>query len=336
MCSFIISSNSSNIKFTDGYKNAMDFVKTLILSEIDSVNGVKITVDAPTGNNPMLSIARPAVIRQEYGKDLNLHSQDSKFSDRYFYGQIDSKSGYSQVGTLQQDQYTRPMVKEMQQLGCDLLKIVKNSSEFKFIKSQRMRKKSRILFREPNHVSILVYFGLTGFKEASTMSFHCDNTYSPSGKFSTRMNTQLEDTPTITLTLGSPRVLKFQRRFVGDKGTWEIDPSFTHHETLSHGTVSIVHPDDERPFEMKIGGKTRKVQYQHGNIRVGKNQMSIALVFRHVTTHCKFDRASNKRLFEMSPTQQDEIDHKNLHQNAKKKEFQMGLHKLYKDVMKNK
>ncbi len=52
----------------------MSFLETLILSAIDSKHGIKVTVDAPTGNDAMLNIKRPAVIRQEYGLNL-CHAQ---------------------------------------------------------------------------------------------------------------------------------------------------------------------------------------------------------------------------------------------------------------------
>lgn len=332
MCSFIITPDSSKIIDSENFKAAEKFIWRLIMSDIDSEHGVKVTVDAPTGNDPMLSITRPLVIRQEYGKSLNTHSNSSMYVDRYFYGQINNKSGYSQVGTLPQDQYTRQMTEDMQQLGRELISIVKNSERLKQIDSQKLRSYSNLIFKEPNHLSILIYFGLKGHKEVSTMSYHCDNTYSPNGKFSKTMNTQLEDTPTITLTIGNSRKIMYQRRYADDKGKWQIDPSFNHSEILSHGTICIVHPDDERPFSMEIGGKSRKCQYQHGNLRVSQNKMSIAFVFRHVTTHCKFYNQTNNRVFESPPTAKDTLDHNILHKKARKEDFQKKLQSLYQSI----
>ncbi len=147
------------------------------MSDIDSPNGIRITVDAPTGNSAMLNINRPMCIRQEYGLNVNTHNNNKKGTLRYFYGLPNQKRGYNQVGTFQQDQYTRPMPIELQILAFKLMELVKNSNELKDIQSQRLRDKSSIVFKQPNHVSILIYFGLDGYKDESTLNFHCDNTY---------------------------------------------------------------------------------------------------------------------------------------------------------------
>ena len=317
---------------TDWFANATDFVRNLFMSDIDSHNGIKITVDAPTGNNAMLSIKRPMCLRQEYGMNVRTQKGSVKGILRHFYGLPHQKNGYNQVGTLCQDQFTRPMPPELQVLSFKLMELVRNSEELKFINSMKMRKEpSSIDFKIPNHVSILIYFGLHGFKEESTLSYHCDNTYTSSGKFCKKMNTQTENTPTITITMGDDREINYRRRY-SDEGKWNIDKSFTHTEIMKHGTIGIVHPNDEKPFLMKINNKERLCQYQHGNIRVPLGKLSIALVFRHVSTYSEFCVKTHKRLFKNPPSLKDEMDHERLHRIANKKAFQEEIQTLFKKV----
>ena len=304
------------------------------MSDVDSTNGIKITVDAPTGNDAMLNIKRPMCMRQEYGDNVPNKPKNSMETIRYFYGSPSNKNGYSQVGTLLQDQYTRPMPDELKELGIKLMKIVQESDELKRIESKNMRNYSNISFLVPNHCSVLIYYGLDGYKDASTLSFHCDNTYTCSGKFSVKKNTQTEDTPTITLTMGSDRVIHYQRRY-SNGGKWEIDATFSHSETLKHGTIGIVHPDDERPFKMNIDGKIRNCQYQHGNIRISRNKLSVALVFRHVSTFSGFSTITSKRMFNDAPSLKDEYNHVGLHKEANKVDFQQKIQSLYKKVFVN-
>ena len=334
MCSFIIHSKSSGILKNKYYQEAVFFLKRLIFSDIDSTNGIKVTVDAPTGNDAMLNIERPAVIRQEYGLNTGNETlpstkiDNNDIVDRYFYGQTSSRKGYNQVGTYPQDQYTRLMPESIRSLGEYLLNLVKNSPQL----VQNSRKNSRIEFKELNHLSVLIYFGLEGFKKCSTLNYHCDNTYTPGGKFCSSLNTQAENTPTITLTLGDSRVLRYQRRIVNSSGNWEVDNSFFHSELMDHGSIGVVHPDDERPFKMKIKNRYRTVQYQHGKCNVPLDRLSVVFVFRSVTTHTNFVGKTGLRIFEREPSVLEEIKHAHLHRGIDKAKFHCRLKKLYKKV----
>ncbi len=124
----------------------MSFLKTLIDSDIDSKHGIKVTVDAPTGNDAMLNVKRPAVIRQEYGLNVNVEdfitpSESDDEVERFFYGQTFTKTGYNQVGTYPQDQYTRLMPDNIRKLGQYLLDMVEKSQELEEINSLKMCKK---------------------------------------------------------------------------------------------------------------------------------------------------------------------------------------------------
>ncbi len=59
MCSFVIKPIKYKITSCEWFGNASKFVHNLFMSRIDSPTGIRVTVDAPTGNNAMLSIKRP-------------------------------------------------------------------------------------------------------------------------------------------------------------------------------------------------------------------------------------------------------------------------------------
>ena len=337
MCSFCIHPCSSSILDKKEFRETINFLENLIFSEIDSKDGIRVTVDEPCGNKPLLNVNRPQVMRQEYGESVNSSNRLSdKISnsqtqvDRFFYGNHGNKHGYNQVGTWPQDQFTRPMPPVLRNLGKLVLEKVMNSIEFNFVQHQKIRSVSKIKFKEFNHVSILLYYGMRGYKETSSLNYHCDNSYSGKGKFCNRTNIQEEDTPTVTLTIGSSRKIKYRRR-LHKSGKWVVDKSFSFEEVLRHGTIGVVHPDDERPFRFNVGDGVYMAQYQHGGIRVGDGLLSICLAFRTVTTTAKFDIKTNQRIFDDEPSILKDIEHDNLHSKIDKKKFHGKLKDLYMD-----
>ena len=326
--------DKNNLKW---FSDAVRFVEELIMSKIDSSGGVKVTVDAPAGNNHMLSVIRPGVMRQEYGLNLKrdpLLCNKRNYVPRYFYGTSDNKHGYSQVGTHPMDQYTLPMNPLLCNIAERIVELVQGSPEFKETQRMKRRNYSNILFKKINHCSVLIYFGLKNYKSCSTLSSHCDNTYRPSGTFVHSMNAQVEDTPTITLTIGDPRTIHYKRRCSSNGKTWDDNMMHLHSDILSHGTVNVIHPDDERPFEMTIGKDKKVCQIQHGDIKVGKDQMSITLVFRTVRTISLFDKNTHQREIKKDIPMRNIVEHQQLHESLDKKDFEKRFQKLFIDVMR--
>ena len=133
---------------------AVSFVERLVNEDIDSVNGIKIVVDAPAGNIHMLNVIRPGVMRQEYGLTLKkdpLLCPNRRFVPRFFYGISGNKSGYSPVGTHPKDQYTMPMDDNLKEIAKNLLIFVKNSKEFELVQKAKLRKYSKIEFDDLNY-----------------------------------------------------------------------------------------------------------------------------------------------------------------------------------------
>ena len=318
------------------FNKTVSFVQEIVMNDIDSTNGIKITVDTPAGNNHMLNIIRPGVLRQEYGltvDDFNTVDVKRNYLPRFFYGTSTTKYGYSQVGTYPKDQYTMPMNKTLQKIGEEIVNFVSSCEEFQKIHKHNKRQNSKISFQAINHCSILVYFGLNGYKRYSTLSSHCDNTYRPNGDFVHKVNSRVENTPTITLTIGDPRTIRYHRRYSSDGVRWDEELKHVHTDYLSHGTINVVHPDDERPFEVRLEGNSKPCQIQHGHVRVGLNKMSIALVFRTVKNVSLFHKDTHQRQVTKVIPKKDEKIHRQLHKSVDKRDFQTKLQNLYSEMM---
>ena len=110
------------------------------------------------------------------------------------------------------------------------------------------------------------------------------------GSFTTKGNSQVENTPAVIYSLDESRRLKWQKRYrqkISDKyNKWETDETFKASFTLDSDSVCIINLD-EKPL-----GKTNideGYQYQHEGVRVSGEIMSVTLVFRVVNTSNLYD-----------------------------------------------
>ena len=63
-----------------------------------------------------------------------------------------------------------------------------------------------------NYLTIIPYYAGEGLKKESLLSKHCDCTYSVhNGNYIPSANSQVENTPTVVYSLGSTRILQFNR-----------------------------------------------------------------------------------------------------------------------------
>ena len=122
------------------------------------------------------------------------------------------------------------------------------------------------------------------------MGWHTDIKYSKSGKFSNSRNTQLEHTPTVIVTFGDSRCLKWRKVIYDNENKATHTKAFLK-MILTEGTILILHPGDECPhLHQESGGK---IKYEHGNINIGKDECSIAFVFRVVSQEEQFRSSDN-------------------------------------------
>ena len=61
-----------------------------------------------------------------------------------------------------------------------------------------------------NHCTALLYYSHPLLKKEAVMPFYCDVTYNHKGDYVDHMNEQVENTPTVIITIGDSRYLNFQ------------------------------------------------------------------------------------------------------------------------------
>jgi hypothetical protein len=198
-----------------------------------------------------------------------------------------------------------------------------NSISRKFSNDQQVILKQNTF----NHCTVLIYFSDKEhkLKTESTLGKHCDCMHDHNGNFIHKNNAQMENTPTVVLTLGENRILPFFRRHVGvsEAGNmvWEDDAAFYEEWELTDGSVFVLHPNDEKPT-LKVCQNNNipiKQQYQHGNIAF-KGNISIGIVFRIVTKSRNYRVETNT----LVPSQSELQLYANKHVTFKQMDSIMG------------
>ena len=126
------------------------------------------------------------------------------------------------------------------------------------------------------------------------IQLHRDQRYSNSGKFMDKQNCQLPDSPVGILAIGNTRMLRMhlmrhKTELDNDRGRVPIDHSnATKQFKLEHGTLFVLHPDDEKTMIRECFDTDHKTFWQHGSSGVfhEKMGMSLGLVFR-ISTHTR-------------------------------------------------
>ena len=254
--------------------------KNLLLSNFNSETGITVTADMPFGKSGMLNISRPAVLRTYYGLNLDICSQHSTWRITYGLTGI-----CPSVGMDPRRFSTKTMSLEMFKLGEELKKKVKKEFEDQYLDTD-------VLECDYNHCTVLLYNAHMS-KVNNTLSFHCDCKYNHKGKFQYDSNTQGENTATIVYSLGDPRTLYFRKRWIHQSSsitTWISEKESLNKFELTNNSIFVLHPSDEKPYVRNIGETLS--QFQHGNVRVKEGQLSIGLIFRHVTQAIAYDNKS--------------------------------------------
>ena len=237
-------------------------LRGLVFHELHSESGIRIALDKPLGCRQYSSnLERPAVLRQYFGETL-------PSGCRYSYG---NGTGSTTVGTHPNHLVTRDITPDMMFVSEEIYKINMEKS-----------RDTSMLIERPNHCTILFYYHKTPQITNKMLGYHTDNVYSKSGIFLSSKNSQKENTPTCVLTIGDSRNLSFQKqkntRYNATKRMrWkECKTDFF---KLKHNSLFVLHPCDERPHTTR--GET--FRWRHGVTHfTGKNQLSLALVFRNV------------------------------------------------------
>ena len=138
-----------------------------------------------------------------------------------------------------------------------------------------------------NHCTALLYYAGKDLKPKSYMPFHCDVTYNNKGLYDELKNEQVENTPSVIITLGDSRQLKWQKQILmvncaSGRLKWYNMHKCDFFETVELGdkTIYIVNTLCERPLVDPYYGCF--IRYQHGHVNVTKFNMSCGLVLRVV------------------------------------------------------
>jgi hypothetical protein len=276
-------------KLNDILPNSLSIVKaevlTLLLSEWDSREGLSFHMDSPMANPPMCNIDRPGVLRTAYGRDYHQPCEDDAlYLTRATYG---TGSGSNSVATDRRKNQTKQLSCAMDKVGDGIHKNLQRRTAKYF--------RAMDLSEGFNSVSILLYMGSDVISKCteSTIGYHSDAEYNSKGQFS-KHNSQKENTPVVVLTLGDQRTLHMKKRKVKLDGGWMPynGNELLHDYVLQSGSIFVLDPADEIP---KTRGRENQPlsQFQHGGVKLTKG-LSIAIIFRTVTTTAKINVTNNK------------------------------------------
>ena len=146
-----------------------------------------------------------------------------------------------------------------------------------------------------NRCTILLYHTLLNVKKESSMGWHYDSKSSLSGKLKENSNGQGYTTVVAIYTIGSDRFVQWRMRMTkeNEKGCtcYKIKLDFHLQALLESGSIFILNPRDEMPHD--LNGSKYKVHYQHGNVRITKDETSVAFVFRVSPHACTCNATTN-------------------------------------------
>ena len=265
---------------------------------MNSQEGIQVSLDCPFTKKLKPNITRPAVLRQYFGDHCHEHDYYKHYVPRFTYGG-GIGSSCKTVGTTASTFVTR-------QFTADILSLSKRVHEIVFSNQHccnnlmNIGKDNVHLVKDPfNHCTVLMYYGIEKVKKVSKLGLHSDCVFSKDGIFKEKQNSQKENSLTVSLTLGDPRILRHYERSAkmntnGSFGKWKVNDEEWIETLLTDGTLMVIHPDDERPCLIKRRGEVLSTQLQHGKVQVNCNQWSCAIIFRTVTNVQYYSKVTDR------------------------------------------
>lgn len=219
-----------------------------------------------------INVARKPVLRQYFGKE-DTRSKNKAYAKRYVYA---LGSGSATIGTDKQNWRTREMTAEMKRMAQLLQNYVMSLKEY-----------SGMATNLSLNTCVVLYYirdekGSITSKEVSSLGWHCDISHIHKGNsFQVKTGqSQVQDTPTIVLTLGCERQIQFGVREHNGKKFLDTAPVAS--MSLEDGDVFVLHSNDE--YVSHRGFPPKPCQFQHcvkGNLKSNEPPyLSIALCFR--------------------------------------------------------
>lgn len=254
--------------------------------------GLSVCIEKPTYCLPKnisvkstINISRKPVLRQYFGKE-DTQWKHKAFAKRYVYA---LGSGSATIGTDTKNWRTREMTESMKRMAQLLQNHVMSLKEYEGMASNL----------NLNTCVVLYYIrdekGSITSKEESVLGWHCDISHNRKGNsFEVKKGqSQVQDTPTIVLTIGCERHIQFGLR--EHNGNVFLKPKSVASMALEDGDVFILHSNDE--YVKSRGYPPKPGQFQHcvkGNRESNEPPyLSIALCFRQCSITKNFSRTEH-------------------------------------------
>ncbi len=272
---------------------SLKLIERMVRSPFDSIDGIHLCFEAPYHNDPLLNIVRPGVLRQYFGMDHNEFNDYDDVVYRYTYG-FGKGTACTSVGSDPATLLTRPFPRELYKISTLIHDFIFHENKVQRCLFFSRRHREEINTSLFNHATVLYYYGIDGLKNTTKLGIHGDVCYNTKGEYIKNKNSQVENSFTVVLSLFDDREINFFLRRVvksGHSTSWKLCEEVIRGMKLSHGSLFILHPDDEHPFFLD----DREILYQlhHGDITVKKNQFSVAIIFRTVNNYQLYFRDSN-------------------------------------------
>ena len=178
-------------------------IDNLICSSFESKHGIITTTERAMGNPAEINVERTAVLRQFFGKSYSTSSSENNTTTvnraTYTHGSVS-------VGIDPHNFVTRDMTMEMHQISQHLIKLLRSNIALLNVEGVN-------LDNDFNHCTVLLYYADGTIKDEASIGFHCDSSYSARDcSYETDQNSQVENTPVVTYSMGDTRNLKWLRR----------------------------------------------------------------------------------------------------------------------------
>ena len=245
-----------------------------------SQGGVALAAGKANVGAPIeINVERSSYLRQNFGMDdtskISLHPE---ILYRFQYG---TGSGRRSHGICDSHHVTRPFTEPMVKVATAIKELLHETFDECDPDSLGNLKYNE----DYNHMVNLNYYDKGQGKVTTQIQLHRDQRFGSTGNFLNNQNTQQENTATVVINIGDTRKLHMQA-FRDNKNKkykcTQIDGANAHHVfELNHGSMFVLHCDDEQPKIREELDKHDLSYFKHGGVSFGgTDEFSIGLAYR--------------------------------------------------------
>jgi hypothetical protein len=229
--------------------------------ECSGEHGIRLSADSVYGNKPEINTKKKMYLRQSFGKTdcgLPTHNKNTRTTCAYGVG-----TGVVSHGQIREHVAIRPFTTGMQRIADAIQDYIKTADPGGTVDVEA----------ELNTLEVVVFY------EQKKIVFHRDQCRDKNGRFLHNKNSQKYNTFTCILVVGDDRDLKMQ--LFDQYKTRVFGPQTSKVFNFKHGSLFLLHPDDEADLVREMFGLPEKTYFMHKNDGVKEDgQLSIGLVFR--------------------------------------------------------